>query len=157
MPGACGDTPVWGTDYPLSDLYDKNLLLPAEFAHAVTDVHPCERWAETLNAPVLVVKNVQQARRLILEALNLRGGTVSVDANGSVDVVNAVKRHGAKIEFRAVEQAFGGDEARGVGWGVDSARFFLHDSCCGRLQRLAADGESFPFCRCNIVWLAPFC
>jgi len=121
MPGACGDAPVWGADYTLPDLYEKSLLLPVELAHAVTDAHPCERWAETLNAPVLVVTNVVQARRLILEALNLRGKTVAVDANASVDVVNAVKRHGAQIRFRMLEQAFGGDEARGFGLGVDAA------------------------------------
>jgi hypothetical protein len=112
---------VWGTDYSLPDLYEKSLLLPMDFAHTATEAHPCERWAATLNAPVLVVKNVAQARRLILEALNLRGKTVTVDANASVDVVNAVKRHGAQIQFRMLEQAFGQDEARGFGLGVDAA------------------------------------
>jgi len=121
MPGACGDAPVWGTDYFLPDLYEKSLLLPKDIAHAATEAHPCERWAATLNASVLVVKNVAQARRLILEALNLRGKTVAVEANASVDVVNAVKRHGAQIQFRMLEQAFGQDETRGFGLGVDAA------------------------------------
>ncbi|MBK7450199.1 MAG: hypothetical protein IPJ47_12560 [Anaerolineales bacterium] len=148
MPGACGDAPVWGAEYTLPDLYEKSLLLPADFTATVHDAHPCERWAATLNAPVLVVKNVARARRLILEALNLRGKTVALDANASVDVVSAVKRHGAQIQFRALSQAFGQDEARGSagvdvadadsGWGVDSVRFLLP------IPVIAVCGDSLP-------------
>ena len=114
MPGACGNAPVWGANYPLADLLNKSLLLPEDFSRVATEVHPCERWAEVLNAPVLVVKNIAHARQLVLDALNLRGGTVVMDANVSVEVVNTVKSHGAKIQFQSVAQ----DGAQVFGLGV---------------------------------------
>lgn len=114
--GSLGGLPIRHAEFaghpPLSELL---VLPPMVVALSVDDVRA--RWAGALGRPVVLVRSVERARTLLLEAAGIAAGEpVGLPANATRGLVEAVKGHGAEPRFLSLDDSLdpvGGD---GVVW-----------------------------------------
>lgn len=101
--GALNGLPVRGADYTAHPAMERLLRLPddADIELGTTEQTARRAWSDLLGGrPILLLRNPDQARKLLLEAAEItRGEPVGVPANGSHNLVEAIKRSRALPRF----------------------------------------------------------
>lgn len=104
--GAIGGLPVRGPDYAAHPPLDQALTLVAPPDLPPADLATAQAaWSAALGgAPVLLVRNVELARALLLTAAGVAPGEpVGLPANATRALTEAVKRHGARPRFLGLD------------------------------------------------------
>lgn len=106
--GANGGLPVRHRDYAAQAPLAQRLTLPDAVVLTANHAAAETAWTNGLGGQALVlVRNPQRARALLLQAMGVRRGeAVGLPANASRDLVEAVKCHGARPCFLALDAQF---------------------------------------------------
>jgi len=102
---AVGGMPVRGPDYAAHPPLANDLALPAVVPAAHAEAHDvAAAWSQALGgAPVVLVRSVERARTLLLQAAGIAPQTpIILPANATRPLVEAVKRYGAQPMFRDI-------------------------------------------------------
>lgn len=110
--GAVGGLPVRGPDYAAHPALDQMLTLPSS---ATTGQPPpttdavLAAWSDALGGvPVVLVRNVERARAVLLQAAGVQTGEpVALPANATRPLVEAVKHHSARPYFLDLDANLG--------------------------------------------------
>lgn len=100
--GILGGLPIRGPDYAAHPPLAQTLGLPPAQANercTLADAHTA--WSRALGgAPVVLVRSVERARALVLQAAGIGAGDrIGLPANASRSLVEAIKRRGARPHF----------------------------------------------------------
>lgn len=97
-------------DYAAHPPLDRQLTLPADAPLAVVEpAEAVEAWSAALGgAPVLLVRSVERARALLLEAAGIQPGeSIAVPANASRSLVESIKASGGRPRFLELDAHLG--------------------------------------------------
>lgn len=100
--GALGGLPVRGPDYAAHPPLDSLLTLPAADTSATDDLAAVQAaWSAALaGAPVVLLRNLERARAVLLQALAIAPGTpIGLPANATRALAEAVKQYPAVPRF----------------------------------------------------------